>query len=45
MGELWPNRAPLWNPQYLHGKMEELAIWNVALDESEILAIYKNQKP
>ena len=45
VAELWPNQAPLWNPQYLHGAMEELAIWNTALTASEILSIYANQRP
>jgi len=43
IAQLWPNIGPLWNPQYLHGKMDELAIWSSALDEASILAIYANQ--
>lgn len=44
VGQLWPNSAPLWNPQYLHGSMQELAIWNAELTEAELASIYANQR-
>lgn len=44
IGQLWPNRAPLYNPQYLHGAMDELAIWSSALSDTEASAIYANQR-
>jgi hypothetical protein len=45
VAQLWPNRAPLYNPQYLHGALDELAIWNAPLSEEDVLEIYANQKP
>lgn len=44
VSQLWPNVAPLYNPQYLHGNMQELIIWRAALTASEIADIYVNQR-
>jgi hypothetical protein len=45
VGQLWPNVDPLYNPQFLHGGMEELAIWGTVLTDAELLAIWENQRP
>jgi hypothetical protein len=45
VGQLWPNRSPLFNPQYLHGALDELAIWSSALSDADCRAIYANQRP
>jgi hypothetical protein len=43
IGRRWAEGAPLYNPKYLDGSIDELAIWNKALTQAQAKKIFQEQ--
>jgi MYXO-CTERM domain-containing protein len=45
IAKLWPDGMPLFNPQFLQGELDELALWSTGLSAAEVQGLYTGITP